>query len=156
MFFIPFLSQAQALDNGESQVNVGVGLSGWGIPVYLGYEYGITSTISAGIEGSYRNFSQKYSGSKYKYSAIGVGVYGNYHFNKILNIPDPWDVYAGATLGYYNLKVDNDYPGAFDSGISFGGQIGTRYYISDRFGVNLEFNGGSVVTGGKLGVTIKL
>lgn len=154
--FFSSLSQAQSIVKEESQINAGVGLSGWGIPVYLGYEYGISDVISGGIEGSYRNFIQNYSGSKYKYSVLGVGVFGNYHFNQILNISEPWDVYAGATLGYYHVKVDQDYTGAYNSGTSFGGQIGVRYYISETIGLNLELNGGSVVTGGKLGVSVKI
>lgn len=156
LFSLALVSQAQAISKGESQINLGFGLSGWGVPVYAGYEYGFSNVVSGGIEGSYRNFNENYSSNKYKYTVSGVGVFANYHFNQALNIADPWDVYAGATLGYYNVKLDSDYPGAYASGTSFGGQIGARYYFSKKVGVNLEFNGGSVVSSGKLGLSIKL
>lgn len=151
-----YVANAQAIQTGESQVNLGVGLSGWGIPVYANYEYGFTDVISGGVEGSYRSFNEKYFSNNYKYSVFGIAAFANYHANDLLNVSSPWDIYAGATLGYYSVSVDNYYQGAFASGLSFGGQIGARYYFSDKMGVNLEFNGGSVVTGGKLGLTIKL
>ncbi len=155
-----FILNAQVITKGDSQVNLGVGLSGWGIPVYANYEYGFSDVISGGVEGSYRSFSENHVDYNYKYSVIGVGAFANYHANELLSIPEPWDVYAGATLGYYivNVKTDYDstYNGGYAGGLSFGGQIGARYYFSDKMGVNLELNGGSVVTGGKLGITIKL
>ena len=147
---------AQAIQSGESQINLGVGMSGWGLPVYGGYEYGFSDQISGGVEASFRNFTKNYGSADYKYTAFGIGVFANYHFNEALNIPEPWDFYGGLNLGYFNVKVDSDYPGAIASGTSFGGQLGGRYYFSDKMGVNLEFNGGSAVTGGKLGITIKL
>lgn len=153
---LSFVANAQAIGSGESQVNAGVGLSGWGVPVYANYEYGFSDVISGGVEGSYRSFNEKYVGDSYKYSVLGIGAFANYHVNDLLGVPAPWDVYAGATLGYYSVSVDTDYDGAIGSGLSFGGQVGARYYFSDKMGVNLEFNGGSVVTGGKLGITIKL
>jgi len=153
---VSYFSNAQVITKGESQINAGIGLSGWGIPVYANYEYGFSDVISGGVEGSYRSFSENYSNSNYKYTVLGVGAFANYHANELLSIPESWDVYAGATLGYYIINVDSEYPSSYGSGLSFGGQIGARYYFSDKMGVNLELNGGSVVTGGKLGLTIML
>lgn len=153
---VGYFANAQVIGSGESQINAGIGLSGWGTPIYANYEYGFSDVVSGGVEGSYRSFNETYSSTKYKYSVLGIGVFANYHFNELLAVPEPWDVYAGATLGYYKINVDNDYYGALGSSTSFGGQIGVRYYFSDKMGVNLELNGGSVVTGGKLGITIKL
>jgi len=40
--------------------------------------------------------------------------------------------------------------------LGIGGQIGGRYYFTEKFGVNLEFGGGNAYSGGKLGISIKL
>jgi len=153
---VSYFSNAQVIAKGESQINAGIGLSGWGIPVYANYEYGFSDVITGGVEGSYRSFFENYSNFNYKYTVLGVGAFANYHVNELLSIPEPWDVYTGAILGYYIINIDSEYSSSYGLGLSFGGQIGARYYFSDKMGVNLELNGGSVVTGGKLGLTIKL
>jgi hypothetical protein len=40
--------------------------------------------------------------------------------------------------------------------VGLGAQIGGRYYLSDKVGLNLEFGGGNAFSGGKFGVSIKL
>jgi len=105
---------------------------------------------------SYRSYSDKIGGTKWKHSIIGISGNGNYHFNRVLNIPSPWDFYAGLNLGFYVWSSPNDYVGSHSSGLGLGGQIGGRYYFSDNFGVNLEFGGGNAFGGGKVGITLKL
>ena len=47
-------SQAQApLQIGENQLNVGIGTSSWGLPLYVGLDHGIHEDISVGGELSY-------------------------------------------------------------------------------------------------------
>ena len=139
------------LDKGNSQINAGVGFSGWGVPVYAGFDYGVTNDISLGAEASF--VSRNYVG--YNFSVIGIGVNGNYHFNEILNIPEKMDFYAGVTLGYYIYNSPSGYAGTSFSGIGWGGQVGFRYFFTEKFGVNLHAGGGTV-SGGRLGVTFKL
>jgi hypothetical protein len=80
---------------------------------------------------------------------------GNYHFNTLFNMPSEWNFYAGLTLGYYIWSDLDDYPDARGSGIGLDAQIGGRYFFSDKFGVNLEFGGGTGA-GGSFGITVKL
>jgi hypothetical protein len=44
------------LSKGDSQINAGVGFSNWGVPVYVGFDYGMDSNISLGGEVSYRRY----------------------------------------------------------------------------------------------------
>lgn len=148
---------AQApVKKGESQLNTGVGLSSWGIPVYIGLDYGVHPDITVGGELSYRAYHDKYANVNYDHSVIGISGNGNYHFNRVLEIPKNWDFYAGLNLGFYIWNSPNDYHGSHSSGLGLGAQVGGRYYFNDKIGLNLEFGGGNAFSGGKLGLTFKL
>lgn len=144
------------ISKGESQINVGVGLSSWGVPVYLGFDYGVHPDITLGAELSFRSYNDNWSSHKYHHSIIGVLGNANYHFNTVLNIPSNWDFYAGLNLGFYSWNSPNDYEGSHTSGLGLGAQIGGRYFFSNKVGVNLEFGGGNAFGGGKFGLTIKI
>ena len=49
LFFAVATASAQGLEKNKVQINGGVGLSGWGVPVYLGLDYGIARDFSAEI-----------------------------------------------------------------------------------------------------------
>jgi len=133
------------IGKGEKQLNGGVGLSAWGIPVYVGLDYGVTPDISVGGEFSFRS---------YWGTIIGIDVNGNYHFNKLLSLPKPWDLYGGLNLGYYSWSASTGYTGSY-SGVGVGLQVGGRYYFNNKFGVNVELGGATVASGLKLGVSYK-
>jgi outer membrane immunogenic protein len=144
------------LQKDEFQLNAGLGFSGWGIPVYTGLDYGIHEDISIGGELSYRSYNDSWSGHGYDHSVIGVLGNGNYHFNRILKIPQPWDFYAGLNIGFYIWNSPSDYEGSHSSGLGLGAQVGGRYYVTKTIGINLELGGGNTDAGGKIGVSIKL
>ena len=144
------------ISKGESQINVGVGLSSWGVPVYLGFDYGVHPDITLGAELSFRSYNDNWHNDKYRHSIIGFLGNANYHFNNVLSIPSPWDFYAGLNLGFYSWNSPNDYEGSHNSGIGLGAQIGGRYYFSNKLGINLEFGGGNAFSGGKFGLTFKI
>ncbi|NLO03240.1 MAG: hypothetical protein GX126_13125 [Bacteroidales bacterium] len=139
---------------GKSQFNAGLGLSSWGVPVYLGLDFGVHNDITVGGELSYRGYHDNYNSIKYNHSVIGISANGNYHFNSVLNIPTNWDLYAGLNLGFYIWDSAKDYPGSHTSGFGLGAQIGGRYYFTDGVGINLEFGGGNAFSGGKFGISI--
>lgn len=141
------------LSNGRVQLNAGVGFSGWGVPIYVGMDFGVSRDITLGFEGSFRNYRENYSDIKYHSTIFGISGNGNYHFNRVLEIPSNWDFYAGLNLGFYAWTSPNDYPGEGNSGLGLGAQIGGRYFFNDRFGLNLEAGGGNAFSGGKFGIT---
>jgi outer membrane immunogenic protein len=144
------------IGKGQSQLNMGVGLSSWGIPVYIGFDHGVHKEVTIGAELSYRNYRHRYQNHRYYHSIFGVSANVNYHFNTILNIPSKWDFYAGLNLGFYHWNSEYRYPGSYNSGLGIGGQIGGRYLITNKVGLNLEFGGGNAFSGGKFGITLKL
>jgi len=151
MIFSVFAMNAQApLPKGGAQLNAGFGFSGWGVPIYVGADFGIAKDFTLGIEGSFRSYSAGY-GSVTIFGFLGNG---NYHFNSIMDIPSNWDFYAGLNLGFYSWSTPSGYSGS--GGLGLGAQVGGRYFINNKFGLNLEFGGGSRVSGGKFGITYRL
>lgn len=140
---------------GGKQLNVGLGFSDWGVPVYIGADFGVHDDVTIGPKVSYRKRNYRFLGDDYSQTLIVLGFNGNYHFNKLLNLEDKWNLYAGLTLGYY-LWSDSEVGGARSSGIGLDLQIGGRYFFNDKLGLNLEFGGGSGVGAGSIGLTIKL
>jgi hypothetical protein len=138
------------------QLNTGFGFSDWGVPIYLGLDYGAARDFTLGGELSFRSYRDRYNGIGYDHHVIGISANGNYHFNTVLNMPSKWDFYAGLNLGFYSWASSSDYPGNRTSGIGLGAQVGGRYYFSKRVGLNLELGGGNAFSGGKIGLTFKL
>lgn len=143
------------LAKGGMQLNAGLGLSSWGLPVYVGFDYGFKQDISLGAEASFRSYSENVASKKYGHTIIGILGNGNYHFNHLLNIADEFDLYAGLNVGFYIWSSPSGYPGSGASGLGIGAQLGGRYYFNNGFGINLEFGGGNAFGGGKFGITKK-
>jgi len=141
---------------GQTQLNFGVGLSEWGVPVYVGIDYGVAQDITIGGEFSYRSYREHWQSGYFHHNIMGFSGNGNYHFNRILKLPKVWDFYAGANLGFYVWTSPSDYGGDHSSGLGIGAQIGARYYVSRTVGLNLEFGGGNAFSGGKFGLSLKL
>jgi len=144
------------LRKGEKQLNAGIGFSDWGVPVYLGLDFGLHQDFTLGIESSFRTYSDYWQGDNYSHTVIGFSGNGNYHFNTILEIPHNWDFYAGLNLGFYIWSGPSNYHGTYGSPVGLGAQVGGRYFINQKFGLNLEFGGGNSFSGGKFGITVKL
>ncbi len=102
VLFVTTVAHSQyALQTGKMQVNGGIGLSSWGLPLYAGLDYGFDKNISFGGEVSFRSFSERILGERYSSSIIGLAGNANYHFVEMLGIDDLFDVYAGLNLGFY-------------------------------------------------------
>lgn len=155
MLFVTFTYAQSPLSRGNAQLNAGVGFSNHGLPVYVGFDYGVSRDVSLGAEVSYRGYSDNWQSSKYHHNIWGFSGNANYHFNSIMHIPRNWDFYAGANVGFYSWSSPSGYGGDYTSGLGIGGQIGGRYYFNNGVGLNLEFGGGNAFSGGKIGLTFK-
>lgn len=151
-----FLAAQAPLPNGGKQLNAGVGLSSWGVPVYIGLDFGVHPDISVGGELTLRSYDEKWKKEYYRHLVAGLSGNGNYHFNRVLDIPSQWDFYAGLNLGFFIFSSPDGYPGARSSGLGLGAQIGGRYFFNSKLGINLEFGGGNAFGGGKFGITAVL
>jgi len=141
-------SQEVKLDKSKLQFNAGIGLSTWGLPIYVGADYWLQDNITIGLEASFRyRFLHAY-----KYGYIGGSINGNFHFAQYLDLADNIDLYAGISAGPY-IGFGNYYVGS-SLNVGFGGQVGGRYKINDKLWINAEFGGGTL-SGGKFGITIR-
>jgi hypothetical protein len=159
LLFVSFITTAMAqnpLPVGRTQVNFGVGLSNWGIPVYVGLDYSVHKDISIGAELSFRNYDENYNNGTYHQQVIGFVGNANYHFNSVLNIPSTIDFYAGLNIGFHSWNSPSGYTGSHESGLAIGAQVGGRLYVSRTVALNLELMGGNGLSTGKFGLTIKL
>jgi hypothetical protein len=151
------ISMAQSpLPKGQAQLNAGVGLSSWGVPIYVGLDFGVTPELSLGGEVSFERYDEDWHAYHYNHSIVSISGNANYHFNKLMKIPSNWDLYAGINIGFYIWSSPGDYHGDHSSSLGLGAQVGGRYYLSKTVGLNLEFGGGNEFSGGKFGVSIKL
>lgn len=161
LLFMSAMAFAQApIQDGEKQVNVGIGLSNYGLPIYAGIDFGIGNNISVGGGLTYRNYSDNIGTYKWSHTIISIAGHGNYHFGELLSLPSNIDVYGGLSLGFSYWKSSYDGPGDLDFNDSqplyLVGQVGGRYFFNDRMAVNVEFGGGNYFSGGKVGITYKL
>lgn len=140
-----------------NQFNLSSGYTTNGIPVNLSFEFGWGEDYSLGIEGSYRLYDETLDNRDFDHGIFGFAIFGNYHFNTMLKLPDQWNVYAGANVGFYKWFSEEGYleysNSRNSSTLGVGIQIGGRYYFNDNFGVFLEGQGGTEVVGGRLGVS---
>lgn len=157
-FFSTFilLFGQNSLPMGKTQMNAGIGLSEWGIPLYIGFDYAISNDITLGGEFSFRSFHDQWNHQYYDHTIEGLAGNANYHFNNLLLIPNNWDLYAGLNVGFYIWTSSDTYQGSYASGLGLGLQIGGRYFVSKKVALNLEFGSGNAFTNGKFGVTVKL
>ncbi len=147
---LPTFAQTNSLEEGNLQLNAGVGTSNWGTPLFVGIDYGITEDITIGGELSFRSKTT----IGISYSAVAITANGNYHFNRILDIPSELDVYSGVSLGYFSWSTDNSMYNAYSSGLELLLQMGGRYFFTEEWGANMQIEIGNV-TGLKVGVTYR-
>ncbi len=70
---------------------------------------------------------------------LTLGVKGNYYFDKLFGLPDAWDVYGGANVGFGLALNDNK-----SSELDLGLQVGGRWFWSEKWGVYVEVGGGKL------------
>jgi len=155
LFIVVMASAQNPLSKGSAQLNAGLGFSSWGIPIYVGFDFGVHKDVTIGGEINFHSYHENYNHLKYNHSVVGILGNCNYHFNSIMNIPTNWDFYAGLNIGFNFWSSPNGYPGDYNSGLGLGAQIGGRYFFNNKFGLNLELGGGNAATGGKFGITYK-
>jgi len=134
-----------SVEKSKLQLNVGVGMSTWGIPIYLGIDYWVNQDITVGVEGAFRftMFSH--------YTYFGGVANANYHFNRLLELPSEFDVYGGLSVGPF-LRLYRYGTPHFSLGAGL--QVGGRYYINEKMAFHVELGGGSY-SGGKAGLTFR-
>ncbi|MBT3174549.1 MAG: hypothetical protein HN336_06845 [Lentimicrobiaceae bacterium] len=125
------------LAKGQKQLNFGTGFSNHGIPAFVSLDFALHKDITL------TPVVNVFLGDEVR---VGALVKADYHWNYLIGIPSNWDFYAGLHAGF-------DFGDDFLP--SFGLQVGGRWYWNEKWGLNLEFGGGTGV-GTTFGLSMKL
>ncbi len=149
--FNPYSDEAKLL-------TAGLGISSWGIPLFVRYEHPVADNITVGGVLSYQSKGYGDSSYKWRISYFGISARGSYHFNELLNVNYSWDLYAGVSAGYYfgNVSGDDFNNITAGGGFGLGVHVGARYFINEKIAINVDAGGGSLFGGGTIGVTFML
>ena len=157
-----------AQNNTNTYLNAGLGVSNWGIPVYIGYEFPIAQDINLGFGSSFRSKTRRFNhgfNESFKYTQTGIGFSGRgaYYTDRVLNIPEEFDVYGGVEVGFYIWSTKQkssvngvEFTSADPSSLSLGAFVGGRYFFKPNLAFNVEVGGGSLFSGGRVGISIVL
>lgn len=155
------LSEDAHAQSNFNYINAGIGVSGWGIPLYVGADYTVADQITVGGVLSAQRKVERLgwlTGTyNWVHTIIGIGINGNYHF---LDPGDEFDVYAGLTAGYYIWNTtrrgdgpDINYSGSGAGGLGIAAQVGGRYRLEQGIIIHGELGGGTVFSSARLGVS---
>jgi hypothetical protein len=164
---------AGAVEKGDFVLQPSLNIGGYG--GYAGYGgFGIGATLNADFAvhdyvsvGPFVGFNvRNQSNFDYKYSRLGVGARGVFHWWQLLDDKvskdlkaDKIDFYLPLYVGAYfsNTTIDGQKYDEYDNrnGVLAGAGLGFRYYFKPAFGVSLEW-GWQEMSWAKLGVAIKM
>lgn len=142
-------------------VNVGLGMSNRGLPLFVELEQTLDEHISAGVLASYRSYREGGGSGTWQHQFLGAGVQGHYHFVEIA--PPPFDFFAGLTLVWYfhdfrwvgGADPPSSYTGNVVGGLQMAAHIGGRYTYKD-WTFFTQMTGGSLLSGYTFGLSIPL
>lgn len=142
-------------------VNVGLGMSNRGLPLFVELEQSLDEHISAGLIASYRSYKEGGSSGTWQHQFLGVGAQGHYHFTEVA--PEPFDFFAGLTLAWYAHSFRStggqfpieSYTGSTVGGLQLAGHIGGRYTYKD-WTLFTQLTGGSLLSDFTVGLSIPL
>ena len=70
---------------------------------------------------------------------LALGARGDYYFDRIFKLAEPWDIWGGVDAGFILNGDDN---------LSLNLHAGVEYKFNDTFGLIFEFGGGTTSAGG--------
>ena len=151
---VGFAAQAQ-FNKGDKQVNIGVGLFGFGLNANV--QYGIMDDLGVGLYVGYErnSYGLGLAGlGNYSINTITAGPIGTYHLNRVLNLKDDkFDLYASAGLLIRNRSYSKEWSVLNNEsnrvGVEFLARVGGKYNFSEKMSLFGDIgSGGSWVQAG--------
>ena len=144
-FLIAIFAFSQSpIGKGGKQLNFGITGTGKYIPAYVSFDFGIHPDITIGPQ----------AGLDLAFNYLNLGFRGDYHFNTLIGIPSDWDFYAGLSSGF-SIKLQENNINVSD-GFIISGQVGGRWYWSEKWGLNVELGVGNLFSSGRVGLSVRL
>jgi len=142
-------------------VNVGLGMSNRGLPIFVELEQSLDEHISAGVMASYRSYTEGGAAGSWRHQFLGLGAQGHYHFVELA--PPPFDFFAGLTFTWFahNFKwaggqnLPGSQSGSVNGGFQLAAHIGGRYTYKD-WTLFAQMTGGSMMNDLTVGLSIPL
>jgi|GEM_PF-1017691 outer membrane immunogenic protein len=142
-------------------LNVGLGMSNRGLPIFVELEQSLDEHISAGLMASYRSYTEGGAAGAWRHQFLGLGAQGHYHFVELA--PPPFDFFAGLTLTWFahNFKwaggqnLTGVYTGSVNGGLQLAAHIGGRYTYKD-WTLFAQMTGGSMMNDFTIGLSLPL
>jgi len=131
-FFTTFLFSQSYDGKGDTKLNIGYDLYGFGNGIRTNIDYGLSDIFSVGAGGSY--YFSNPDNDFYLYGRTSI------HLGLLLDFPSKFDLYPSIQVGYLS---GND--------IGFDAFLGARYFFTDKIGVYAEFG-----RNGSVGLSINL
>ncbi|WKK77327.1 hypothetical protein QYS49_09170 [Marivirga salinae] len=167
-------TNAQSFQKGDNLFNAGFGFGYYGYGLGAGrsfsipaitanYELGVGDYIGVGPYAGIASYNYSRVGFDGGYSILAFGARASFHFTDILlndalelDIDEEWDFYATLIFGFNieNYSGDLNYI-EDDVVVSFGPNLGFRYFFNENFAVFMEAGYGSF-SYGTLGLTVKM
>lgn len=173
LLFIVFQFNGYSQEHYGKTLNLGLGVAGHSgyykyarrsLPVFnINYEFDVAKNFTLAPFASIYAFKDDYYWGNnnnpdryysYKEVVIPVGIKGYYYFDDLVNLSKPWDIYAGASLGYaiVNSSWESGYLGDKNyyhgsNNIFLDIHIGASYYFNERLGMYLDLSSGISTVG---------
>ena len=120
--------------------------------IHADFPIGTTDLITVGGRVTYLPIDFTY----FTISAFELGAVADLHWNELLGISEPWDLYSGVSANYYLLSASDgdEIITAGDEKLRICLRSGVRYFFSDQFGTLAEFALlGEYLAVAKIGIT---
>lgn len=168
----------QNFNKGSILINGGIGfglpsyygtISGFGVPLHLNLDYGMSDYVSVGPQIGYARYHYDYFFDQYEYTYTFTrfGARGSFHYLPLLQELDlidieeeKFDFYLNLNAGIESVSFNSNFSSQtfddkIDSRFYFGPSLGFRYYPTSKIGCYLETGGGQNAWA-NIGVTFKL
>lgn len=122
IFFLFLASTAQTQSyegKGDSKLNFGYNIYGYGTGIKATYSYGLSDSFSVGAGGTYY-----INGDINDYFLYARA---SFHLGPLIDLPPKLDLYPGVEIGYLSSK-----------NIGLAGFLGVRYFFNERIGLFAE------------------
>jgi hypothetical protein len=171
-------AQEQNSNFAKRFINIGVGASGWGIPIHISLDIPLSKEyqfVSIGVSRQSQSEVYDYGwlqGETYTWKHVITGVHAswNMNFDEYLYefLPEELQVYVGGQMDYYVWKTklvessngqnNVSYSGESFGGIGVSGIVGGRYFFGKRKGLalNVVLGGGTRSSSGRIGLSMNL
>lgn len=78
---------------------------------------------------------------------FAIGARGDYYFDRLFNLKEPWDIWGGVDAGFVIAGSDDK------DDFSINLHAGAEYKFNETWGIILELGGGTIAAGG-IGVAV--